>query len=53
MIEYQGFKIVFKPDTNQYVIIDSKFNQEIKCKNVQACKLRITKLINTRNRLGI
>ena len=45
---YKNFQIVYKPELNAYAIIDSKFNQEIKCKSVQACKVRISKLIAIR-----
>ena len=47
-MKYKNFEIAHKPELNAYVIIDSKFNQEIKCKSVQACKMRISKLIATR-----
>ena len=52
-MNYKNFQIVHKPELNAYAIIDSKFNQEIKCKSVQACKVRISKLIATRQRLGV
>ena len=48
---YKNFQIVYKPELNAYVIIDSQFNQEIKCQSIQACKMRISKLIATRQRL--
>jgi len=47
-MSYKNFQIVFKPELNAYAIIDSKFNQEIKCKSIQACKVRISKLIASR-----
>jgi aryl-phospho-beta-D-glucosidase BglC (GH1 family) len=50
-MEYKGYKIVQMPIG--YSIIDSKFNQEIKCKSIQACKIRISKLIQTRIKFGI
>jgi hypothetical protein len=52
-MNYKNFQIVHKPELNAYAIIDNKFNQEIKCKSVQACKVRISKLIATRQRLGV
>jgi hypothetical protein len=50
---YKNFEIIYKPELSTYAIIDAKFNQEIKCKSVQACKVRISKLIATRQRLAI
>lgn len=50
---YKQFEIVFDSDVNKYFIIDSKYNQKIECNSIAACKLRITKLVNTRQRLGI
>jgi hypothetical protein len=47
-MSYKNFQIVFKPELNVYAIIDSKFNQEIMCKSIQACKVRISKLIVSR-----
>ena len=52
-MNYKNFEIVYKPELNAYAIIDSKFNQEIKCKSVQACKIRISKILATRQRMGI
>lgn len=49
-MNYKNFEIAHKPELNTYVIIDSQFNREIKCKSVQACKVRISKLIATRQR---
>jgi len=51
-MNYKNFQIAYKPELNTYVIIDSKFNQEIKCKSVQACKVRISKLIASRQRFA-
>jgi hypothetical protein len=51
-MSYKNFQIVFKPKLNAYAIIDSKFNQEIKCKSIQACKVRISKLIASRQRFA-
>ena len=51
-MKYKNFEIAYKPELNTYVIIDAKFAQEIKCKSVQACKVRISKLIATRQRLA-
>ena len=51
-MKYKNFEIVFKPELNAYAIIDTKFNQEIKCKSVQACKVRISKLIIIRQRFA-
>jgi hypothetical protein len=50
-MEYKGYSIIKKPEG--FVIVDSKFNQEIKCKSVQACKVRISKLIETRIKFNI
>jgi hypothetical protein len=50
---YKQFEIVFDNDLNKYFIIDSKYNQKIQCASLAACKLRITKLVKTRQRLGI
>jgi hypothetical protein len=45
-MKYKGFKII---ETNEgFAIIDQKFDQKIKCKNLQACKIRISKLIASR-----
>jgi hypothetical protein len=52
-MNYKNFEIVYKPELNNYAIIDNKFNQEIKCRSVQACKVRISKIIATRQRMGI
>jgi hypothetical protein len=52
-MNYKNFQIIHKPELNAYAIVDSKFNQEIKCKSIQACKVRISKLIESRQRLGI
>jgi hypothetical protein len=51
-MKYKNFEIAYKPELSAYVIIDSQFNQEIKCKSVQACKVRISKLIATRQRFS-
>jgi len=51
-MNYKNFEIAYKPELSAYVIIDSKFNQEIKCKSIQACKVRISKLIATRQRFA-
>jgi hypothetical protein len=51
-MKYKNFEIAYKPELNTFVIIDNQFNQEIKCKSVQACKLRISKLIATRQRFA-
>jgi hypothetical protein len=51
-MEYKDFKIVFSSELNTYLIIDEQFKQEIKCKSVQACKVRISKLIATRERMA-
>ena len=45
---YKNYEIVFKPELNKYAIIDTKYNREITCNSIQACKIRISKLINTR-----
>ena len=50
-MEYKGFKIIEKP--KGFAIIDSKFNQELICKSIQTCKIRITKLIKTRIEFNI
>lgn len=50
-MNYKNFQIVHKPELNAYAIIDSKFNQEIKCKSIQACKVRISKILATRQRM--
>jgi hypothetical protein len=49
---YKNFQITHKPELNAYVIIDSLYNQEIKCKSIQACKIRISKLIISRQRFA-
>jgi hypothetical protein len=51
-MNYKNFQIIHKPELNAYAIVDSKFNQEIKCKSIQACKIRISKLIATRQRFA-
>jgi len=48
---YKGWKIVKKQ--NGFAVIDAKFGFEIKCKSLQACKIRISKLIATRIALNI
>jgi len=45
---YRNYEIVFKTELNKYAIIDTEYNQEIICNSIQACKIRISKLINTR-----
>ncbi len=50
-MKYKNFEIIYKPEINAYVIIDNQFNQEIKSKSIQACKIRISKLIATRQYL--
>jgi hypothetical protein len=50
---YKQFEIVFDSALNKYFILDTKYNQKIQCASLAACKLRITKLVNTRQRLGI
>lgn len=50
-MEYKGYTIIQKPEG--FAIVDAKFNQEIKCKSVQACKVRISKLIETRIKFNI
>ena len=49
---YKNFEIVYKPESNTYAIVDTQYNQEIKCSSVQACKMRISKLIATRQRFA-
>ena len=51
-MKYKNFEIAYKPELSIYVIIDNQFNQEIKCKSVQACKMRISKLITSRQRFA-
>ena len=51
-MNYKNFQIAYKSELNAYVIIDSQFNQEIKCKSIQACKVRISKLIAIRQRFA-
>lgn len=50
-MEYKGYTIIQKPEG--FAIVDTKFNQEIKCRSVQACKVRISKLIETRIKFNI
>jgi hypothetical protein len=45
---YKNYEIVFKPELNKYAIIDTEYDQQIICNSIQACKIRISKLINTR-----
>jgi hypothetical protein len=54
MIEYKGFKIVFKPELNKHVIIDRDFNnRELPGGSIQACKVRISKIIATRSSFNV
>ena len=32
---YKNFQIVYKPESNTYAIVDTQYNQEIKCSSVQ------------------
>ena len=50
-MKYKGYTIIQKPEG--FAIVDAKFNQEIKCRSVQACKVRISKLIETRIKFNI
>jgi hypothetical protein len=45
-MEYKGYQIIEKQ--TGFAIVDSKFNQEILCRSIQACKIRISKLIASR-----
>lgn len=51
-MEYKNFKIIFSSELNKYLIVDEQFKQEIKCSSVQACKIRISKLIASRERIA-
>jgi hypothetical protein len=50
-MKYKGFEII--ETAKGFAIIDSKFNQQIACRSVQACKIRISKLIDTRIKFNI
>jgi hypothetical protein len=48
---YKGFEIVFDSLTNQWLIKDKEYNRDLNCRSLQACKIRISELIKTREYL--
>ena len=48
---YKGFEIVFDSLANQWLIKDKEYNRDIKCNSLQAGKVRVSKLIKTRQYL--
>jgi hypothetical protein len=48
---YKGFEIVFDSLANQWLIKDKEYNRYLKCNSLQAGKIRVSKLIKTREHL--